>query len=139
MGLDSGELERLAEDHLAERIISMDLYCAGCGYNLRTRPYVGRCPECGGLYNARPLHMEGIFNAQLLVFPIGDVVGALLALGLAAAWIPAGIHSRDERLCLLGLILAVIGFFFARSAWRRAARFFHFRGIARRIESEWKE
>lgn len=31
----------------AEAIVTDDLVCIGCGYNLRTLPHAGRCPECG--------------------------------------------------------------------------------------------
>lgn len=29
-------------------LLQTDLPCVGCGYNLRTLPVAGRCPECGG-------------------------------------------------------------------------------------------
>ena len=116
----------------------MDLHCARCGYNLRTLPYLGRCPECGGNYNARPLRMDGIFTAQMLVFPTGDVVSAVFTCGLAAALIPGGVGSQDEWRLFCGLICIVMGSFFVRSAWRRAARYFRFRARARRIESDWE-
>jgi hypothetical protein len=139
MVLDSGELERLAEQCLVDRIITMDLYCARCGYNLRMLPYLGRCPECGGEYNARPLRMEGIFNAQMLVFPTGDVAAAVFTWALAAVLIAAGVYSLDGWWLFFAVICAVLGFFFTRSAWNRATRFFQFRGIARRIASDWEE
>ena len=28
-------------------VVENDLACAACGYNLRTQPAGGRCPECG--------------------------------------------------------------------------------------------
>jgi len=31
----------------AAAIIDTDLACSGCGYNLRTQPEDGACPECG--------------------------------------------------------------------------------------------
>ena len=34
-------------DIAAEPIVSGDLYCVGCSYNLRTLAMSGRCPECG--------------------------------------------------------------------------------------------
>ena len=139
MVLDSGELERLAEQCLADRVISMNLHCARCGYNLRTLPYVGRCPECGGDYNARPLRMDGIFTAQMLVFPTGDVVAAVFTWGLAAALIPGSVGSQDEWRLFCGLICVVMGSFFVRSAWRQAARYFRVRAIARHIESDWED
>jgi predicted RNA-binding Zn-ribbon protein involved in translation (DUF1610 family) len=31
----------------SEGLVEADVHCVGCGYNLRTRPAGGRCPECG--------------------------------------------------------------------------------------------
>jgi len=33
--------------NVAEELVGEDLACAGCGYNLRTMPVGGKCPECG--------------------------------------------------------------------------------------------
>jgi hypothetical protein len=32
---------------MPDEIVDSDLHCAGCGYNLRTLTFSGRCPECG--------------------------------------------------------------------------------------------
>ena len=136
MGLDAGDLERLADDILHDRAISTDLYCAACGYNLRTLPYKGRCPECGANYNARHLWMEGIFTAGMLTLPIGDIaIGAsTLAFGF---WLTtSGIDPLAYWRIFFGLAIMVLGALFARSAWRRTARYIHYRGIAKRIASE---
>ncbi|HUU84893.1 MAG TPA: hypothetical protein VM243_15445, partial [Phycisphaerae bacterium] len=96
MALSRLELERLAEDILADRVIIGNTYCGRCGYNLRTRPYSGRCPECGGQYNARPLRMQGVFDARLVVFPASDIFAALFTLGLGAWMILSGIQPMSE-------------------------------------------
>ena len=134
MALTRVELERLAEDILADRVIVGNLYCDRCGYNLRTLPYAGRCPECGGEYNARPLKMHGIFDARLVVFPASDIFAAILTLGLGAWLILTGIRPMAQWHLFFGATSLVMGGFFVRSAWTRTARFFYFRGIARRIE-----
>ena len=64
MVLSENELDRLADEMYLDRRIAHSVYCGECGYNLRTLPYAGRCPECGGEYNARPLIMKGIFNHE---------------------------------------------------------------------------
>ena len=136
MALSRAELDRLAEDILADRVIVWNVYCGRCGYNLRTLPYAGRCPECGGDYNARPLKMQGIFDARLVVLPASDIFAAILTLGLGVMLILSGIRPMAEWRLFWGAVSIVLGVFFARSSWIRTARFFHFRGIARRIEMD---
>jgi hypothetical protein len=134
MALSRAELERLAEDILANRIIVGNIYCAGCGYNLRTLPFAGRCPECGAEYNARPLKMQGIFDARLVEFPAGDIFAALVTIGLGTILVLGGLNPLAQWRIFFGLVSLVLGGFFARSGWIRAVRFLHLRGIARNIE-----
>ncbi|MCP4248578.1 MAG: hypothetical protein GY778_16130 [bacterium] len=136
MGLSRFELERLADDILHDRAISSDLYCAGCGYNLRSLPYVGRCPECGSEYNGRHIWMESIFTADMLDFPIGDFAAGFLALTFGFWLTASGIHPYVDWRLFFGLAALILGILFARSAWRRTARYLHFRGIAKRIEKD---
>lgn len=56
----------------AGAVVSRDLKCVGCGYNLRTLPVDSRCPECG-------LNIE----RSLLVLPQRDRTAAAIRL---AAW-----------------------------------------------------
>ena len=135
MGLSRAELDRLAEDILADRVIVGNVYCSRCGYNLRTLSFTGRCPECGGEYNARPLKMDGIFDVRLVEFPAGDVFAAIFTLGLGGWLTLTGIVPLAQWSLFFGLVFLVMGGFFARSAWTRTARFFFCRGVIRRIES----
>ena len=135
MGLTPGELQRLAEDILADRAISANLYCANCGYNLRTLPYRGRCPECGSVYNARKLWMDGVFTAGMLEFPTGDVFRAIVALGAGLLFTVSGLRWAASWQLMFGLAFLLIGGFYVPSAWRRTIRYFHFRGIDRRIRA----
>ena len=134
MGLTSGELELLAEDILGHRGISANLFCAECGYCLRTLPYAGRCPECGSDYNARALWKEGVFTAGMLEFPGGDVLATIVLLGLAASFIGWGVRITNGGPVVVGLALLMIGAFYLRVSWKRTARYFRFRAIAKRIE-----
>ena len=136
MALSRAELDRLAEDILADRVIVGNVYCGRCGYNLRTLPYTGRCPECGSNYNARALRMRGIFDSRLVEFPAGDIFAALLTLALGAWLFLTGISPLAQWKLFFGLVALVMGAFFVRSSWTRTARFFFFRGIQRRIEAE---
>ncbi len=44
--IDHGATDAL-EPCPPEAVISCNLQCVGCGYNLRTMQFAGRCPECG--------------------------------------------------------------------------------------------
>ncbi len=81
MALASDELQRLSEEIYTDRRITMSTYCARCGHNLLTLPYIYNCPECGNRYNARPLVLEGIFTPDLLRFPFSTLFGAVVAGG----------------------------------------------------------
>ena len=134
MPLSRAELDRLAEDILADRIIVGNVYCGRCGYNLRALPYIGRCPECGSDYNARPLRMQGIFDSRLVVFPAGDIFTAIMTMGFGGWLFLTGIRPLAQWKLFFGLVFLVMCGFFVRSSWTRTARFFYFRNIARRIE-----
>jgi len=90
MGLSNEELQRMSEDEFTDRhITSKSLFCGGCGYSLKSLPYVYNCPECGNAYNARPRSMSGIFLAtEGGRFPLGDIVTSLfcLVIALVMAW-----------------------------------------------------
>jgi len=136
MALDSGELERLADDILNDRVISTDLFCAECGYNLRTLRYLGRCPECGSEYNARHLWMKGIFTAGMLRFPAAEYAGGLATLAISAALIASGLRPPSQWMLAFGLAFLGMGGLYARAAWRGTARYLHFWTVARRIEAD---
>ncbi len=136
MSLTSGELDRLAEDILLDRVISADLFCANCGYNLRTLRFRGRCPECGSDYNARRLWMDGVFTAGMLEFPTGDWFGTILGLGLGALFIAFGVKPPVEWRLMFGIVFLLVGGFYLRSAWKRTGRYLHFLSIARRIKAQ---
>lgn len=76
MAFTKQELERYADDVYKDRRISTSIYCGNCGYNLRTLPYLYRCPECGQEYNARPLSQKGIYAPQNTDIPFGDFAAA---------------------------------------------------------------
>jgi len=60
-------------------VITNDLICVQCGYNLRTRSSMGRCPECGSpvsdscaingnLTNSRPAWLRRVMAGNALLF-----------------------------------------------------------------------
>jgi hypothetical protein len=136
MAISSDELERLASDTYKDRLIPGTLYCADCGYNLRTLPYVHICPECGNPYDARPLAMTGIFAPQDIELPFRDMLAAL-ACGASAFILGYGAFSPPDLFrLLLGLFFAVLAVVFFWQSCARFSRSFKAIAIARRIAQE---
>ena len=135
MPLNKDEIDRLAEDMLADRIIVYSSYCAGCGYNLRLRPYEGSCPECGAQYNARPLKMKGIFLPQMLEFPILDLLGFVVCAFTAFVLIGNSLSPFQSGPVYLGVLVTFVAIIFAQRAYRELRLFVKFRHVAKRIES----
>ncbi len=120
-----------------EKQITQNLYCGSCGFNLRYARFVGRCSECGNVYNARPLKMEGIFLPHSIRFPLVDMVlGVFLCLA-SFFWIRRGVGTPADRGFLaFGGISAALGVFTLVYAVKQAMRFVRFHGILRRIQCE---
>ena len=136
---DPVEHERISTVLPADRQIGTHVHCAGCGYNLRTLPYVGCCPECGAAYNARPLLMQNILTGQMALFPSSEVFAALLACSLAALLIGAGLLFGSEWAFLFGMIFGVFGVLFIRVASIHIGRCIKYRRILRQIEASEEE
>ncbi len=77
------------QDELLNVGIERDVHCGNCGYNLRTRPLIGKCPECGNDYNSRSAYQEGIFRHGSVTFPAAT--SGLLLLCAGASW--ASLHQ----------------------------------------------
>ena len=133
MGLSSYELDRLADDMYKDRVIRGSVYCGDCGYNLRTLPYVHRCPECGNDYNARPLKLTGIFSPHDTFFPFGDTAAMLLCAVLAAWMIYKGVTPTELQWLIAGGVFAALTLAFAAQAKGRLGRLIKSRTLTRRI------
>lgn len=136
MPLSSSDLERMADDIYRGRLLTISTYCAKCGYNLLTLPYVYTCPECGNKYNARPLLMKGIFIPSRYELPLRDL---FVVLGFAVATAVIGYGAFKP----LDVIRLVIGLFFAASTvictaqlFNRLMRYIQAVQIIRRIKLE---
>ncbi len=113
--------------------IDESVYCGTCGYNLRTLPWIGRCPECGSHYNARWKTRHGIFLPQELRFPLGDVftttvcaaTTGFLALRIAVT------HPFPWALGVLCLLLAIATLQALLSTCESVGRYMRFRSVGR--------
>ena len=136
MVLGSEALERVGDEADADRRIMSSLYCGGCGYNLRSLPFVYVCPECGNRYNARPLKMEGIFLPHTGLFPTGVIVSFLFSTVVAVAMVTAAVKEQDPSWIAVGVPFAVLSILFARRAFTQLGRWLRVRAVGKRIERE---
>jgi len=136
MGLSSDDLDRLSKDVFSERRIGHSIYCGECGYNLRTLSYLGRCPECGNEYNARPAVRKGIYIATEIKFPLVELVCVLFFLGWSVPWLIWGAMGFVPWMLTFGFAFLVAGSISAYLFYRRLGRFLHFCWVARNIRDE---
>ncbi len=135
MTLNSQELERLEDELWAGERIFHSLYCGECGYNLRTLPYTGLCPECGGRYNARPLKMDGIFLPQNMELPVLDVLMLAVGLVFSILFSRDSINPYKSGQMFMGIVVLVLSLVFAHRGWSKFARFLKLRSILKQIEA----
>lgn len=133
MALSSRELDRYAEDVYKDRRITRSVYCGNCGYNLKTLPYVYRCPDCGQEYNARPRVLQGIHQPHLVEIPFGDIASTLFCglcvfLLLRQGFFPIGLWRLIAVLVFVALTLI-----FLSQTWSKLAALSKSRRIAKRI------
>ncbi len=135
MRYEEKERNRIAEDILLDRRIRTSMYCAKCGYNLRSLPRAYHCPECGHEYSTRGT-THGIFLPHGVDPPIPLIV-ATLGSGLMAGFLIAGgIQVANENEIVLGCVFALITLGTGCMAVSRMAGFLNHRRIARRIEED---
>jgi hypothetical protein len=76
-----GRVASFEQERSRTLFVDHDLECARCGYNLRTQPIAGRCPECG-LGVSRSLPPSGFrFRKMATVFRVRRGL-ALVAIGI---------------------------------------------------------
>jgi hypothetical protein len=114
-------MAQVGKDVEHARGLTYDTFCAGCGYNLRTRPRVGRCPECGNEYDTRPLHLRGLLGMDAKAFPLIGLRDVVLALLVVAPFLVVGLEGHVWGYYVAGafaLIAAYLGIVFVRGAVR---------------------
>ncbi|MHC4697163.1 MAG: hypothetical protein ACYTFA_10505 [Planctomycetota bacterium] len=136
MSLSRHELEELADDTYRDRRIKGSTFCGRCGYNLRTLPYVYRCPECGNAYNARPLKMKGIFFPQAVYPPVKEMVATAFFSVIGVLLLISAIKPLDQGRLIFGVIFIAITGVFAGQVVHKFQHFFTFWSLAKRIAEE---
>ena len=109
---------------MAERSISFDRKCTGCGYNLRGLPGTGACPECGrpvldSLDQTIKRIEESLRGPRLGAFDkfcavLAAVLGVVLVImGMFGLFI--GVSASFSLPPILGLLPTIVGWGILRS------------------------
>ena len=139
MVIRESELRRLEGDPTRSRTMVGEVFCATCGYCLKTLPFLGQCPECGARYNARSLNMVGIYTSQYLRPPIGLAAGTVLTLGVGLTFLIVAATSPAAWWIALGSLFLLLGLLYLRSLIREAGRYFRSRSVEKLIEQSRRE
>ncbi|MCP4589280.1 MAG: hypothetical protein GY842_00910 [bacterium] len=136
MSLGTEDLDKLSRDVFSERHIGHSLHCGECGYNLRALAYVGRCPECGNEYNARPAVRSGIYVPSEVWFPFTELFCALFFLGGATGLLVGGILARAPWAMAFGAAYLGGGVIGAYLFYKRLRRYLRFFWVGRRLRED---
>ncbi len=133
---DDDQEERLLHQ---ERFIHHPQYCGTCGYNLVKLLMVGKCPECGNEYNARPLEMKNIFLPDHMDLPWQDIAAAGLCLLTGILFIGNSLNPYASGGVFIGIVMILIGVPFVLKTVNKLRIVFRLHGIYRRILKEQEE
>ena len=136
MSFTSHELDHMADDIYLNRRITGSIFCEECGYNLKTLPYVHRCPECGCDYNARPLTMKGIFLPRNFDFPASRMASALFLLALGGLLAHGANAGRDTVMSVAAAAVVAVGLLRTYQTWQGVLRYWHAKELALRIAKQ---
>jgi uncharacterized membrane protein YhdT len=105
--------------------VAVDLKCLNCGYNLRTQPVTGRCPECGHpvsestrdprLSRADPKWVVQLSLALLVIILCSTA--SVIWLVLVAIQDMGGYHSFDETCVFWPVLLSGVAVMIALMAF----------------------
>ena len=136
MSLGPDEVNRIVDAVDADRTISKSVYCGECGYNLRYRKFIDRCPECGNRYNARPGVMKGILTSDDASFP-GSHLALILACLIMGIWVLSHAFTPvNDWLIIIGGGLTLVALRSALSIYGDLKRYVRYARIRRRIERD---
>ena len=127
---------KVGQDLISDKGIPNDVFCAKCGYNLRTRPAISRCPECGNEYNNCLTEKPGILCPKVTSYPVGNSIIMLICLGF---WgVPAYfiINFGEFKALWLGVPFFILFIFYVRNVVVRSAEVFRYRRLLKYAERQ---
>jgi len=136
MPFEDEDREKLANDMLHDRRINKPLYCAHCGYNLKTLPKSYHCPECGSSYTARSPAWKGIYTQHENRPPVLEFLGLILV-GLPTVFLVLNaVASPTSGLVATAIAFVVVTLLLVGAVWLRTTRFIRAQQVARRIADQ---
>ena len=127
-------MAKVGQEILQARGIDRTLFCAECGYNLMTRPMIGRCPECGQTYDARSGSRRGILGDVPVRWPTGDYFFTVISAGLAAYLFYRGFDESAPWFFVFGFPFLVMAMLLIRSLWRNTREAWRLRSLQREAQ-----
>ncbi len=112
-------MAKVGQDIFHARGIDRSLFCSECCYNLKTRPIIGRCPECGQQYDARGGSRRGILEPEIIHWPVGDMLITLITAGISGAAISMAVIKKAPWFLAWGIPFLLMTYFLARGTWRK--------------------
>ena len=131
--------DREAEDLYRDRRIRESIYCAKCGYNLRTLPRDYICPECGNPFKIRGISREGVFWRNPVYPPISSFVASTVFGVLSVVLLVPALRPLDRGRVALGLVFAGITAGFVVASFKGFRKYLQHRIIERQIAEEESE
>lgn len=129
-------MAKVGDDLVHARGVVGDTFCGTCGYNLRTRPLLGRCPECGSGYDARPHHPCGVFRPQDIRIPALPLAWGVLCLALGGPLLYLAVDRRVTLAYIPAVPLLLLGLAYLWNAGKGLARYLRYRALVRHIERQ---
>jgi predicted RNA-binding Zn-ribbon protein involved in translation (DUF1610 family) len=119
-----------------KRTIKEPTFCRQCGYNLQQLPLYHVCPECGHRYDTRHGRTDGIFEADEIAFPLLEVIGTILGLGMVAVAIAGIIKTKNITILFIAVIFTFLSCVFGFNAMAKVQKYNHARKIIQRMDEE---
>lgn len=127
-------MAKIGQELFQSRGIDRTLFCAECGYNLMTRPMIGRCPECGHTYDARSSSRHGILGDETIPWPTSDFFFTLLSVWVTLFLFDQGFEKSAPWFFVFGLPFLVMALMLLRSLWRNMRHAWRLRSLLRQAE-----
>jgi hypothetical protein len=127
-------MAKIGQEIFQAKGIDRSLFCSECCYNLKTRPLIGRCPECGQQYDARSSSRRGIVEPQVIRWPIGDILLTLVTGGIGALTIGMAIKESAPWFLVWGIPFFIMTVVFVGGTWRKTRQTWRMYWLQREAE-----